>query len=403
LQLPVFFGRALTTLSGSWSSLVGTAADEKNPTLDSTTKLLGQRLEVKSSENSSLLVVRFTAAEPRVAADVVNAIMDEYVQTARTAKTRLQRDIEAASVRQEAQNRGEIAELERQVAVYLRTHNVSEVQESLTAALELAKYQEQLAKAREDLAGKKATLDTLSRNDLRGTREVLESKSIQKFKETLADLVERLATLAPSDPRRINLQNGIAGINALIEQEARLIEAALARDVAALTSKIKTLTAAVSQASAAAQLSTSEGSELKLLVAKLEAKRAFDTAFLTHSAQLRLSAEQAPEPRVVFPATPPERPVRSYGTYAALSTGLGFLVGLIGSAMLTLTRGVMYQKINTAQDMTAATGVPVAGCLPDLRKPSPKVTSIMDETLRAISLVLREPIKSACGVYPNHI
>jgi len=88
------------------------------------------------------------------------------------------------------------------------------------------------------------------------------------------------------------------------------------------------------------------------MLASLEAKRALDTTFTTHTEQMRFAVGQAPGPRILFAASLPERPVYTYGVLSIL---LGFAVGMIGSTMVVVSHAVTRQKINTGQDMIAAT------------------------------------------------
>jgi succinoglycan biosynthesis transport protein ExoP len=393
LRLPAFIATALTYAGNELHRMIGTG-DPALSAVDRTVRLVAKHLQVESEEGSDVLAVRFYAAQPQVAAAVANGVMEAYVRTTEAGRQQHLKAIAAATAQQVAENQQEIAQLEQKIAQFVQDHNMSEVQNSLTAALALEKYQDQLAQAREDLAHKQAALDTLSHGDLSGAEEVLDSKTIQKLKETRANLIELLSKLAPTDSRRVNIRNGLTGINTQIESETKLVHTALIRAFAMAEAKVQALTAAVAQASNAAQLSTGEGSALKLMQASLEGKRALNTDFATHAEQMRLAVEQTPGARILFAAPLPERPVHTYGVLSIL---LGFAVGIVGSAMMIVTRVVTHQKISTSQDMIAATRLPVVGCLPDLLKTSPKTTPIVDETLRAVWLTLRTPGRAERG------
>src|ERR1700748_1074355 len=101
--------------------------------------------------------------------------------------------IAVATAQQVIENRRNINTQEEKIASFVRAHNVAEVQNSLTAALALSKYQDQLAQTRDDLMHTvQATLDTLNGNNLSGAEEVLGSKTIQKLKKIRANLIEQL-------------------------------------------------------------------------------------------------------------------------------------------------------------------------------------------------------------------
>ncbi len=393
-RLPEFLEAFWQIAQTKLHDLLANDVSPRSP-VEETTLYLAKHIQIDSKEGSNVLTLRFSAAQPQLAADVVNGIMDTYVKVIQSSHRDELQALVVATQLQMTENQTEISSLEQKVAAFVQAHNLTEAQNSSAPALMLVKYQDQLALAHDDLAHKQAALETLNRNDLSGTEEVLDSKTIQRLKETRANLIEQVSKLSPTDSRRLNLQNGLTGINNQIETETRLVATALARDVAVAKSKVQILTAMVSQASHAAMTTSGEGSELKMMLAGLEAKRALNTHFAEQAGQMRLAGEQAQQARVMFPAMPPQMPARTYG---ALSLTLGFCAGFIGAGGFVVGRAVTRQRIYSSQDIAMATGRHVVGCLPDLLKTSPRLTAIVEETLRAIWLSLRPLNQSTRGV-----
>ena len=94
---------------------------------------------------------------------MVNAIMTTYLSTVDAARDAQIGKTDQWISQQMAINWQEVKSAEQRVTQFMQEHhNLSEVQGSLTGAIQLSKDQAQLALAREDLARQQAALDTVS-------------------------------------------------------------------------------------------------------------------------------------------------------------------------------------------------------------------------------------------------
>ena len=281
-----------------------------------------------------------------------------------------------------ALNKHEVASAEQRVTQFMQAHNLSEVQGSLTAAIQLSKDQAQLSLAREELSRQQAALNTARGGSIVGAGETLKSKTIQNLKERAAKVIEQISLLPTPDPRRRPLQAELKSVQAQIEAENGLILASLARAVQIASARVHGLDTAVQRDIETAQDTSVAGATLKQLTGDLEAKRQLYVTFLTQAGQARLSAEQTPTARILFHGVPPLRPVHSFGIISLL---LGFFGGVAGAAGIIVMRSTM--SINSTDEMAIATGLPVFGSLPDFKRS--RGGPLVAETFRAMWVAMR--------------
>jgi polysaccharide biosynthesis transport protein len=381
-------------LTSLWRFISGPHSDESDDASDRIVSYVKRHLLVKAADNSNVISVQFDAGAPDTASLVVNAIMAAYLSTVDAAKDAQIAKTDQWISQQIAVNRQEVRSAEQRVTQFMQEHhNLSEVQGSLTAAIQLSKDQAQLALAREDLARQQAALDTVSHGgggSITGAQETLESKSIQTLKELEAKVVEQISSLSPSDPRRLPLRDRLSGLRAQINNENGAVAGSISRTVRIARARVQALETAVQRESEIAQDSTVAGSTLRQLTGDLEAKRQIYVEFLTRAGQVRISAVQAPSARILFQAVPPQLPVHSFGLISLL---LGFLGGVVGAAGIIMMRSTLSLKIKSTDQMAIVTGLPAFGSLPDFKQDIPETHtgSLVTETFRAMWLAMLPP------------
>jgi succinoglycan biosynthesis transport protein ExoP len=382
-------------LTGLWRSISGLHSDDDGDDVtDRIVTYIQKHLRVKATDNSSVISVQFEAGAPDTAAVVVNAIMATYLSTVDAARDAQIGKTDQWISQQMAINWQEIKSAEQRVTQFMQEHhNLSEVQGSLTGAIQLSKDQAQLALAREDLARQQAALDTISHGgggSITGAQETLQSKSIQTLKELEAKVIEQISSLAPSDPRRIRLRDKLSGLRAQINNENAAVADSISRTVRIARAHVQALEIAVQKESQIAQDSTVAGSTLRQLTSDLEAKRQLYVAFLNRAGQVRISAVQAPSARILFQGVPPQRPVLSFGMISLL---LGFFGGVAGAAGIIMMRSTLSLKINSTDDMAIVTGLPAFGSLPNFKRDilEPQTGPLVTETFRAMWLAMHSP------------
>ncbi|MBV8359650.1 MAG: AAA family ATPase [Deltaproteobacteria bacterium] len=370
---------------------------------DRVARYIQSKLTVTVKDKSRVISLRFEAGTPAAAAAVVNAIMSTYLASVEAARDAEISRADQWVARQITIQRQEVAAAEQHVTEFVQAHNLPEVQGSLAAAVQLSRDQDQLALARADLARQQAAFETAAHGSaIEGAQEMLESRPIQTLKEYEAKVVGQINLLPPSDPRRSSLQAELKSVQAQIERESSLVLASLSRAAEIARRRVRALEATVQKESEQAQDSTVADATLKHLTNDLEAKRQVYSSFLTQAGQMRIAVAQAPSAHLLFQALPPHEPAHSFGMLSAL---LGFICGVAGTAGISILRERMRTTINSIQEVTVATGLPVFGALPDVKQlrggsialPS-QARSLITETFRALWVAIRSQQEQGTAV-----
>ena len=351
-----------------------------------------------NDKNSSVISIKFTGGSPDAAATVVNALVSTYLARVHQARDEQIAKVDKWIADQTKEHQLAISAAEQQVLQFTQQYNMAEVQGSLTPALELSRNQDQLAVLRQELARQQAALDTISSGGtaVPGAQETLESKTIQNLKDMEARIIEQISFLTPLDPRRGHLQSELSGIQSMIAEQNRLIVASLRRAVQVTQSRVTVLEAAIHEDTVKAQEAAVRAATLKQLVNGLEAQRQVYITFLTQADRAQFAAEQDSAAHMLFPAAPPLRPDRSA---SALALVLGFLGGCLGASGVLVAQAYFRPRINSAEEMELATGLPVFGTLPDFKQargdimalPDIMALSMVTETFRAMWVAMRSP------------
>lgn len=388
LRLPSQVAHWLATVKGYLQTL--RAAVQEKPlkndtTIDATLKYMQKHLTATAKENSSVIKVTFEAGSPETAALVVNSVMDTYLNTINEKRDAQINNANEWASEQIESRRAQIAITEQKITDFVQANHLSEVQGSLTAAIQLSKDQEQLVAARADLARKEAAYATAKNGGVQGAEETLGSKTIEEYKDLEAKTLGQMSSLGVDDPRRAALQRSLTALRQKIAAESELILASLARAVEIGRANVKALEKTINEEMIVSQNSSVAGARLKQLMSDLDTKRQAFISFLTAAAAVRVAAEQTPTAHILFTATPPDRPVRGYGS---VSLVLGFIAGVAGAGGIIILRGVMRPRVTSTTEMESVTGLPAFGSLPDVRRN--RMQPIVAETFRALCIRMRQ-------------
>jgi len=359
-----------------------------------------KHLQLDTSDRSAVIGIRFQAANPDLAAAVVNTTMSEYLSTEVEARSSETSQISAWLSRRAADMVKEVDAADRQVQDFMQSHNMQQVQGSSATALEVSKDKEQLVAARQELVRRQQALDAVKQAAAHGgggsnAQQILGSLTIQALKQREMVLMGHIAVMARSFPERVDAEAELRSVRAQISAETDHIVAGMAVDTEVAAANVKMLTAAVDKDSAQARDSSVGQSTLTSLEREATAKREMYVALMTRAEQTKLATAQVPSVRILFAATPSADPVRTPPMVVLI---LGFLGGTLVAGATVLLRRALNDTVRSRSDMEIATGMPVFGCLPKVKMPSPRditslgasdVVPMIDESLRAMWLSMR--------------
>lgn len=273
------------------------------------------RLQVFAVEKSRVIVIDFLSEDPKLAAEVANAIADAYLvrqqaakqQQARAAGEWLSGEIE--SMRQK------VADAEAKVEAFRANSNLLVGTNNTTlSAQSLGDVNAQLAAARAQKADAQSKAK-LIREMLRSggpleSSEILNSELIRRLSEqrvTLrAQLAEQSSTLLGNHPRIKELKAQIADLDKQIRTEADTLARSLENDAKLADTRVDTLSASLDQLKTQAAGTNEQDVQLRALERDAKSQRELLESYLSkyREATARDTINSAPaDARVISRAT----------------------------------------------------------------------------------------------------
>ncbi len=363
-------------------------------------------LQIAAVPDTYQMTVALEGDTPRGLAEVVNAVMENYVQVARKemyydSDTRLSNlDEEKNRIKDEI---AKAIEQRDQVAAKLGTtlfnagviNNYEKIAGDNMSALLDARRQRLTAEAA--LGAKGSTSEIEEGIQAVAAQQANSDPALTSYRSALiarrAELVLKIQGLAPKHPGRIEAEKDIAGIDDELKRaatEARKLAAANLHDVergkvaqsAALENSLSReaddIQARANNYMRNYQLAINIGDELERLNKRLNATE-------ERISTLQLEVKSPGSVRIFSPAMTPQFPVTG-GRKKLLAIVL--LVALVLSVALPVAFDFLDPAVRSAGELEAVLGLPVTGWLPCFRRSEP----VADEVLR-LAVTLRRHIK----------
>ena len=280
-----------------------------------------KRLDAYPIQNSRVINVEFSAADPRVAARVANRLAEAYLKWQQREKlnknrnasmwlseqvTELRKKVEASEAEVE-QFRGKTGLFSGSNNVTLNSQQLSE----LNSQLILAKAQRTEAEARAKLITKMLK----DKGDFDSASDVLHSALIQRLSEqrmrVQRELSELSATLLPSHPRIKELKSELESVRQQILAEARKVVRSLENEAQIAGAREASLRDSLDEIKQQASKSSESQIELRSLEREAKANRDLLESYLARlrDASARNDALSVPaHANIISKARPSDKP-----------------------------------------------------------------------------------------------
>lgn len=356
------------------------------------------QLNIYQIKESKVIVIKYSALDPKIAADVANKLAETYVVSTRemqsepTERARdwlaeqieiLQKkvvDSEAAAEEFRAQ-----AGLLKGTQSTLGTQELSELNTQITLA-EAARTEAQArAKAIRELLDSSGSVDVSS--------DVLNSAFIQRLREQQITLQRSMAELSvtylPGHPKMVAVRNELANVDQQIRTEALKIVAGLEDQARVAATREASLRASLNAAKAKASTSNLDDVKLRALERDAAANRTLLESFLNRYADASTRQEVAAQPgfaRIIQRAVPPTNP--SYplkGPTIILATLAGLTLGLGLAFLAEVLRMAGGSRPVAAVEREPTLAAPLVLPAPPLEEPPSEVAPIVRPSLHAVT------------------
>ncbi|CAN7540686.1 exopolysaccharide transport family protein [Mesorhizobium amorphae] len=291
-RLPEFDEAANLSVLGRLLVIVGLKSDPNEiPPEERVLKKMREKLNVYSVEKSRVIVIEFSSEDPRLAADIPNAIADTYISVQGNAKQEsnaaatdwLAPEIADLSKRVKDAE-AKVADFRAQSDLLMGGNN------SVLPTQQLSELSSELSKVRANRAAAEATADGVRKalqngGSLDAVPEVLSSDLIQRLRERQVELRTNIAdlstTLLGNHPRIRALKSQLADMDGQIRNEAEKIMKGLMTQAQTAQARENQLVADVNTMKAASARAGEQQVELDALQRDANAQRQLLESYMT--------------------------------------------------------------------------------------------------------------------------
>ena len=342
-----------------------------------------KHLSVVLALNTRMVEVSYESTDPNLAADVVNGLVNGYVEYNFRMKYDATRQASGWMEQQLDELKAKVERSQQALVDYEREHaivNVSDKQNVVEQKLE--DLSRDLTNAQNDLS-QKQSLDELVESDEAQVALLAQNELLQRLEEKYADLkaqyVEALGQYGPNFPKVMRLRDEANAMQAFIDQEREKTVERIRADYRAAQGRVRLLSASV------AQEKQQVGELNQLLIQHNILKRDFDTnqqlydSLLQHLKDATVAAGlRATNIHVIDAARPPSIPDRPR---KGLNLSLGFAVGVLLGVALAFVQDGLDFSVKTAEDIERLIGLPSLAMIPAAGsvRPGPYYTALAKE------------------------
>jgi len=353
------------------------AKTEDDTQNDQTTATINQflnNLRIDNSGQSYGITVSFVSEDPKKAAQITNAIIDQYLVSQLEAKYDAMRRANGWLSERVEDLRKQVEESDRAVQAYREKADLVQARGQTISAQQLSELNTQLVVARTDLAAAEARLrgmrDLVRSGKISSAPEVLQSAYIQTLKQQEATLARQLAELTTRygerHPQIITIKAQLRDVRGKIEGEVQQVVNSLESEVSVLRTRVASMEQNLQSAKASAdQL---ERGEVKLadLQREADANRAIYQDFLARFKETSNQVQiQQADARIVSRAREPVAP-----TYPR--SVLVLLAAVVGGTLIGLVAVILAEqfdtRLRTTDQVEQISGENVIGVVPEVRK-----------------------------------
>jgi len=352
---------------GSDAIATGTLKNQKLPSAIGA--FLGG-LSVKRIPNTSLMEVSFESTDPQLAARILNAHLDNYIEQnyksryeASEAATKwLQSELDELSVRVRRSEDARIA-YERNNQIWL-VGDTSDKGNVTTARL--ADLNKELTDAQSDSLKKQALYEFAKSGDVDAVPQIRDNTVLQTLQGKRAELSvqysDAVNQYGPNFPKVQRLQAQMKEMDEQMLRERKGIIAQLESDYREAKQHQDLLSRALDEQKAEVNVMSEKMIQYNILKREAEGNKALYDSLETKLKEAQISTGlKSSNIRIVDPAMVPTTPARPAKTR---NIALAFLVGLVGGIGLALLREYLDNTVKTPDDVETLVRLPSLAVVP---------------------------------------
>lgn len=324
-------------------------------------------LSVKRVPNSRLLDVSFESTDPGLAARVVNAHIENYIQLNFRSKYEATTRASTWLADQLSELKVKVEKSEDERIAYERQNQIWELDDKQNITTQrLSDLNKELTDAQTDRMKKEALYDFAKSGNMDGVPQMRDDSVLQDLLKKRADLQTQysdgLNQYGPNFPKVQRIQAQIKEVDQLVEKEKKNVVDQLGNDYKAASQRESLLMRAMDEQKAEANVMSERLVKYNILKRDAEANKALYDGLLTKLKEANIAVGlNASNIRVVDPAMIPGTPSRPAKTR---NIALSILVGLVGGIGLALFREYLDNTVKTPDDIETLARLPSLAVVP---------------------------------------
>jgi capsular exopolysaccharide synthesis family protein len=326
-------------------------------------------LAVRRIPGSRLLTVSFESADPRVAARILNAHLDNFVEqnyksryeTTADASKFLQSELDELSVKVRRSEDARIA-YERANQIWL----VGDTTSSNVTTQRLADLNKQLTDAQSDSLRKQALYEFAKAGDVDAVPQIRDNSVLAGMRARRGELSvqynDAVNQYGPNFPKVQRLQAQMKELDDQMSRERKGIVVQLESDYREAKQHEELLSRALDEQKAEANVMSQKMIEYNILKREAEANKTLYDSLQTKLKEAQIaSGLKSSNIRIIDPALVPTAPSRPAKTRNIM---LAILVGLVGGIGLALLREYLDNTVKTPDDVETLARLPSLAVVP---------------------------------------
>lgn len=331
-------------------------------------EVVRHNLQVQREGTSYAIMVSYSNANPQLAADIVNAVIDGYVGSSRAARTR-DRSQEISQLRERlVQLRANVIGAESAGARYRAQTNLVDINKNGSSAEQaLSVLNTQLSSARADEAAAAARAADAAKGTLgSGT---LDSPTLRELQRQKADVLTQVRDLSgrygAGHPQLQAAQRRLDVNDQLIAQETARIRSGLNAEADVARKRASSVQGSINHLQGALLAGNNASVRLNELDRNAESARGLYQAFLDRYGQsLAAQGTERSNAYVIARAMLPRAP--DSPSFTAYMIG-GVLAGVLAATLVALALELFERGFRSRKELEQTIGIRVLAAMPDLK------------------------------------
>ena len=329
------------------------------------------RLSIEPVRRSRLVQISFESQDPQVAAQVVNALSNSYIQgnlesrwmAAQKASEWLSEQLQSFKAKLEKSEDDLQAYAQRNGLLFLETQK-GDTENIVNERLR--ELQDELTKAQAERYAKESVYRLTEAGDYSALPGVVDNKLMQELTARLADLERQKAALSPTFtddyPKMKEIQSQIDEVTHRLDEERKRAAQEIVDDYLAATKREDLVRTAFEQQQNQANQVAERAVQYNILKREVDTNKQLYEGLLQRLKEAGVSAGMnASNINIVDAAVPPTRPVRPR---PVLNLGLALLLGLGCGIGVAFLQEHLDNTLKNSEDIERVLRVPALALIP---------------------------------------